>query len=268
LRYQRDDEQSTAWGSVIVADTAGTAVMRGDTVENDPRQHATVVQGNAEVWRAQTDDTAYIAADVLHAITGDAETYTARGSVRFVRNGMASRADSMHYDLSTGMIALVGHPVVWSDNTMLVADSMVIEAPNRVLRRVVGQGNAFMASKNDTVRLDRVDQLRGDEVTFLIEQDTLRTVQAVGNTQSLYFGSEAGEPQGLAQFVSDTTRILFADGSPEDIIWLGGIRGEHHPESIVSERVATYRLPGYVWRDDRPLRPMPPSTIVLLPKSM
>lgn len=268
LQYHRDDKQSTAWGNVRLADTAGTAWMRGDTVENDPQSGRAIVRGNAQAWRTYGNDTVYIGADVLRAQTGSEESYAGTGHVRLVRQRMASRADSMHYHLPTGVVALVTNPVVWSDSTMLVADSMRIHLPDGALRSIVGRGQAFMASKSDTLLADRVDQLRGDEIVFLVEQDTLRNVQAIGNTQSLYFGSEAGKPNGLAQFASDTTRIMFYQGSPEDIVWLGGIRGEHHPESIVAGKAATYRLPGYRWRTDRPVRPMPPTDPFLRSGSM
>ncbi|MBU3742379.1 MAG: hypothetical protein FGM24_08860 [Candidatus Kapabacteria bacterium] len=266
LVYDRDANIRSAWGSVVMAARDSSSWLRGDTLISDAVAGTTVVNGRAEVWRRE--DSVYLAAHTLTSVRDTIERYQARGDVRLLRGDVAARSDSMVYDLQRGLVVLRGRPVVWSDSTMLIADSIDIDVPGRKLRSVRGTGSAFMASRQDTSRRDRFDQLMGDTIVMHVDADTLRMVEAIGNTRSLYFGSDEGQPQGLAQFASDTTRILMVAGTPDDIVWLGGIRGEHHPESIVAGRTESYRLPGFIWRNDRPVRTLPPDIPFLRDGSM
>ena len=266
LVYDRDADVRTAFGNVVMAARDSSSWLRGDSLVSDVRAGSTIINGHAEVWRRE--DSLYLAAQTLTSVRDTVERYQGRGDVRLLRSRLAARADSMVYQLDQGLMTLRGRPVVWSDSTMLVADSIDVAVPGRKLRAVRGVGSAFMASRQDTLRQDRFDQLMGDTIVMNVDDDTLRMVEAVGNTRSLYFGSDQGEPQGLAQFASDTTRIRMVAGTPDDIVWLGGIRGEHHPESIVAGRTSTYRLPGFIWRNDRPIRTLPPDIPFLRDGSM
>lgn len=275
LDYDRNTDRRVAWGHVAMANHDGSSWLLGDSAVQDVRQRATTVDGNARIWQHKDGDSVFVQANrlVSESLPADGERDTqealvAIGDVRIVRGTLAARADSLLYSEAAGMMHLHRDPVVWSDSSMLRANAITILAQKRKVRTIAGIGDAFMTSRSDTLRPDRFDQLRGDSIIFLIDQDTVRTVQAVGNTQSLYFGSDDGEPQGLAQFASDTTTILFEQGTPDDVIWLGGIRGEHHPESVVAGRPSTYRLPGFLWREDRPVRPSPPEVPFLRTGSM
>ncbi len=268
LDYERDTDQRLAWGNVAMADQGGASWLQGDSVLHDAGRRTTTIVGNARIWQHDGADSLFVQADRVVTERSKADAFVAVGDVSVVRGTLSARADSILYDELTGLMFLHRDPVVWSDSTMLRADAISLVAPERLVRSIVGAGNAFMTSRTDTAHADRFDQLRGDSIVFTIDQDTVRMVEAVGNTQSLYFGTDDGEPQGLAQFASDTTRILFHQGTPDDVIWLGGIRGEHHPESVVAGRPATYRLPGFLWRDDRPRRTLPPDIPFLRTGSM
>lgn len=268
LDYDRDTDRRLAWGNVALADHEGTSLLCGDSVLHDAERRTTTIIGNARIWQHDGPDSLYLQADHVVTERSAGDAFVAVGDVRVVRASLSARADSILYDEASGRMYLHRDPVVWSDSTMLKADTINLVAPERIVRSIIGAGNAFMTSRTDTVRPDRFDQLRGDTIVFAIEHDTVRMVEAVGNTQSLYFGTDDGEPQGLAQFASDTTRILFFEGAPDDVIWLGGIRGEHHPEAVVTGKPATYRLPGFLWRDDRPVRSLPPDIPFLRTGSM
>jgi len=135
---------------------------------------------------------------------------------------------------------------------LLVADTIEAFAPGRTLESVTGRSRGILVAKNDTSATDRFDQIGGDVVTLRIDRDTVRSLSAVGNAQSITFRSEGEEREGLAKVASDTIRALFEAGQLTDVYWLAGVEGEHHPEPVVAGRAETYRLPNFVWRTDRP----------------
>lgn len=259
LLYSRDLKVSTAWGNAVVTDREALSWVRGDTIVHDPQLGNMVARGNAQAWQFGESDTLYLSSDTLHANRGESTEYIARGHAQLVRGSVAARSDTAHYSPDIGVMHFIHQPVLWSDSSMLVADSISVEIPEQILRKVMGRGKALMISRSDTSRPERYDQLGGEQISINILGDTIRSVLAVGDTRSIYYRVEGAEPKGLAQFSSDTTRVLFVEGRPEDIHWTGGIHGEHHPENIVAGRPEPYRLSGFRWRTDRPVLAPPPN---------
>lgn len=266
LVFDRDADTSYASGRVVISDSVGSAWLRGDRAFRDNRSRFTRMTGNAAAWQWDTTDltdTIYVAADTLVMTHKDGENvYRAVSLVKLVRGSVAALADTMVYGSLAGDFDLRGHPVLWSDSLLLSADTIQAFAPGRKLRSVVGRSAALLVSRSDTTNLDRFDQIAGDHIVLTIETDTVRQLSAIGNAQSITFRSEGARPEGLAKVVSDTIRANFEHGQLSDVYWLGGIEGEHHPEPVVAGRADTYRLPGFVWRTDRPamVRPISPFT--------
>jgi hypothetical protein len=50
----------------------------------------------------------------------------------------------------------------------------------------------------------------------------------------------------------DSLNIYFEEGKPADIIWLGAVHGKYFPENLVWDKVESYFLPNYRWREDKP----------------
>jgi lipopolysaccharide export system protein LptA len=249
--YSKDTRISSAAGRVVMRDTIEDAWMRSDSLLNDPGSDIIKILGNAAVWQCR-EDTLFIIADSIIIYKVPSEVYIAKGNVELVNGNIAARADSIDFSDSSGRFNLVQDPTVWADSMQLVADTIKVMAPKRKLESITGSQRSLMVSRSDTVRTDRYDQISGDTIILNITEDTVRSLLAFGDAQSITWRIENDEPQGMAQFASDSIKAYFIEGKPENIYWLGGIQGQHHPEKIAASRVAEYLLPGFVWRLDRP----------------
>lgn len=249
--YNKDTRISSAAGRVVVRDTVEIAWMRADSLFNDPASDIIKILGNAAVWQCR-EDTLFIVADSIIIYKAPSEMYIARGNVELVNGNIAARADSIDFTDSSGRFNLVRDPTLWADSMQLVADTINVMAPKRKLESITGSQHSIMVSRSDTVRTDRYDQISGDTIILNISEDTVRNLIAFGDAKSITWRIEDDEPQGMAQFASDSIKAFFLEGTPKDIYWLGGVQGQHHPEKIASRRVAEYLLPGFVWRTDRP----------------
>lgn len=251
--YNRDSKVCSAWGRVVAHDTVEKAWMRSDSLYYDRSTRNVHMAGNAAMWSCkEKEDTLFLIADSIDALQGEHARYIGTGNVELVKGQVAARADSMDYDDDIGLIHLYRNPTVWSDSMQLLADSIIITAPKRKLELIKGYGLAFMVSRSDSVRPERYDQVSGDSISLYVYQDTVRQLFSIGNAKSITWRVEEDEPQGMAQFASDTIKANFTDGTPDNIYWLGAVQGEHHPENVASQRIATYVLPGFFWRTDRP----------------
>jgi len=257
LVYDRDTKVSTAVQHVTVWNRSGTACLQGDTLMHDKRKGYTRVNGRAVAWQLESDSI-YISADTLEQWRGDVALIIARPNVALAGRHLAARASYMEYNESTGVIDLQKEPVVWNDSTMLKADSIRVLAPGKKVDRIFGDRNALLVSRTDTNYSDRFDQISGDHITLFIERDSLRRLTSVGSARSITYRYEDEQPEGLTRFTSDTIKAEFQGGSLQDVYWLGGVHGEQHPERIVAGHVTEHRLPGFLWREDRPRFILPP----------
>lgn len=259
VHYQRDTKLSKAYGRVVLASRDSTSWMSGDSAVHDPSISFMQMWGHAASWSIEKADTTFLAADTLESFReGAAPRYRARGRGQLVRGGVAARADTLIYEEASGRIYLRSRPILWSDSLQLFADTIDVFAPNRHLESVVGRNNAFLISRSDSIRTDRFDQVAGRVVTLNVENDTVRNLIAVDNAKNITWYVEEEKPKGLARFSADTIKAYFESGQITDVYWRIGVEGEHHPENIVAGRALEYRLPGFIWRTDRPRRqPLP-----------
>ncbi|MBC8125070.1 MAG: LPS export ABC transporter periplasmic protein LptC, partial [Candidatus Kapabacteria bacterium] len=267
LVFDRDADTTLASGRVVVSDNLGTSWITGDRAFRDVNLGLMRMWGNAASWQwdstDSTDstrraDTMHVAADTLivNRALGK-NSYVAISRAELVRGGVSARSDSMVYSSVTERFDLHGHPILWSDSLLLVADTIVALVPGRKLHSVLGISHALLISRTDTLFPDRFDQIAGDQILLSISEDTVRRLTSTGKAQSITFRTEASRPEGVAKVASDTIRAIFDGGQLSDVYWLGGIEGEHHPEPVVSGRADVYRLFGFVWRTDRPrVRPL------------
>lgn len=267
--YLKSTGESMAWGRVVARDSLRQAVVRGDSMYHDPRVDAVRIAGSAGVWSwddaspasdtaTEPPDTLYLAADTIDVLHQPEERYVAVGDVTVVRGLAAAQADSMDHVTSAGTFELFGSPIVWADGSQLRADTIVVEAPDRELRSITGIARAMLVSRSDTLRPDRYDQISGAKIVLQIEADTLRSLLAHDHAQSITWRVEDERPEGLAKFASDSIKAEFTDGTVQDVYWLQGVAGEHHPENIVSGRESEYVLRGFSWEAIQPVRPSLP----------
>lgn len=257
LFYDRRADTSDAFGNVWIVDSVGALVMRGNNAQRKPGLGYMRLTGNAEIWRMNSVsvDTVYLAADtIISRKRIGADTLVAIGGVSMVQRGVSSRSDTMTYSDNDGKFHLLGSPVLWSDSTLLIADTILAYAPERVLDSIVGRGKGLMISRSDSTRPERYDQVGGDRINLTVQQDTIKKLIATGSARSITYRTEEERGEGLATVAADTIKVSFNDGIVEDVFWLGGVEGEHHPEPVVAGREGDYRLPGFRWRTDRPLR--------------
>jgi lipopolysaccharide export system protein LptA len=298
LRYFRTTKTMEAWGGVVLSSVDSTLWLTGDTVLNIPMDKKFMVVGRAKMWswgvqtqeesearrqqQSSKGDTLYIESDTIVVLNNTHTQRLARGNVKLRNGTVASRSQYLAQDDSTGVIVLLGEPILWSDETQITGDTIYVFAPQQRLRQVSAIGSGFMlsparpeGSRGDTTvdvaggvastmgaydDSSRWNQVSGAIIHINFANDTIQEVLAIGETRSLYYRFEDEEPQGLAQFASDTLRVTFESGVPEDIRWLGTVRGEQHPENIVAGRTHEYQLPGFMVNGDKPLAGFPPET--------
>ena len=274
IEYHRSTENSYASGNILLQAKYSHAFIKGDSCVNFPSINYSRVVGNTVLYQMDTlavsrkdsltqikkdslvkkrpPDTLTISSAMIEAFRGKNERYVATGKVEMVRSSLAARADTAYFEKNEELVRLRGIPIVWYDSTQLSADSIIVYLPNQHLRKIEAYSQAFSASKDNTLHLDRPNQLSGEKIVISVENDTLREVFAKGDSKSLYFLLKENYPDGVARHSADSIRITMENGKPEIIRWLGGVNGENFPEKMVENKAQTYYLPAWRWESVRP----------------
>jgi hypothetical protein len=198
-------------------------------------------------------DTLSIASDTMEAFRNiDSEKYIFTNNVEMNKGNSAALAQSAIYLKKEDIINLMGKPIVWYDSTQLHADSISISISDKKLKAINAFGDALAASRDDSVNIDRINQIIGDDIRIYFDSDTVRKITSFGNAKSLYFSGSTDSDEGAARNSSDSIIVDFDLGKVYSILWLGGIQGEYFPLIMFLSEPQKIFLPRFRWSDKRP----------------
>jgi len=273
LYYNRKTKESKNYGNVIIKGKYNNVYLTGDTVINIPQKNYTSAKGNPILFQIDSIrkneeglyfpdsykkaiyeyDTLTISADSMEAIReADNEKYLFNGNVEIVRGNVFARSQKAIFFKTSDMFFLEGNPIVWYDSTQLHGDSIIVYIPENELSMIHSFGNALAVSRDDTNDLMRKNQIVGYSVKIFFYEKKISKIEGYGNAKSLYFMSSEQGNDGTDLTSCDSINIYFEDGKPADIIWLGAVQGKYYPENLVWDKVESYFLPNYRWREDKP----------------
>lgn len=161
--------------------------------------------------RDQSTDKLYIHGDTISTKGGQRDGNRALEifrHVKFFKSNLQGKCDSIHYDESSGVMQLLGDPIIWSGKNQMTADTILITTlpKTQKLDSLKLIQNAFITSK--VAERDPKDkafnQMKGHEIQGKFIQNQLRRVQVLGNAESIYYADDrkkidprTGKPQRI-----------------------------------------------------------------------
>ena len=139
-------------------------------------------------------------------------------------------------------------PVTWFERAQVWGDSIRVRAQDRSLDTVFVRGAAF-AAQQDTV-VDRIQQLKGKDITAFFRSDSLRRIRAEPNAQAIrFFASKQDSLKGAAKASGDRIVLRFRQGTVKRISVIGGVQSSYYrtPEDIPDP----FHLEGFQWTPER-----------------
>jgi hypothetical protein len=114
------------------------------------------------------------------------------------------------------------------------------------VKRVFAVGHAFATSPvEEFPNSGRIDQLEGESMMLVVEQDTARRLYDRMSALSIYFLVSDGKSDGVNRASGDTIRMDFKNKTVVRLAVLSGTEGEYFPERFVGARAAAFRLNNY-----------------------
>lgn len=198
-------------------------------------------------------DTIFISSQNMRGwLKHNQEKFFFKDSVEIAGKRLSGTGKEMIYEKAGQSILLFGNAKLYYDSTQIHSDTIRIFTIENKLDSIYCNTNAIMLSKEDSSS-NRINQISGERVWIRFAQDTIRKVVSDGDAKSLYFLSSDEGDEGAPRLFADRIEILFEDGEPAIINWLGAIEGEFFPENIIEEKGADgYYLPNFLWIESKP----------------
>jgi hypothetical protein len=256
LTYYRVDRMSIALGNVTVCNESDNVTITGGRLDHDAGRSYSRMSLNPVLRQIDTSsastDTLVVRARVMEAYRDSTRRLIGIDSVKILRADLAATCGRATFFTTGDSILLRAEPVVWYQETQVTGDSINVYLKNRALHRVTVGGAAFAISRSDSLFPDRYDQITGESLTMEFAEKRLHRIDVVTRAISVYHVYEDSLGNGLNRTSGDRIIMDFESGKLQTIHVYDGVEGQYYPENLVRARERDYRIPGFLWRSNRP----------------
>jgi len=274
VKHFRNNSDSYAYGNVVILGKNTNVVFSSDTAINIAADNYSIGYGNPLLIQIDSlitviydeediyydepindvkYDTLSIKADTIQAFReGLNERYTFSQNVEIIRTSVAAKSGFADYYKTEDYFKLENNPVVWYDSTQLHSDTIFIRLDNDKIKLIELFGNSLVASRDDSLNLDAINQIIGDSIRIEFNDGDINKIYSFGNSQTLYFIPNDEGFNTVDRKNTDDVVIEFDEGEVTFIYWIGKSTAEYHPENIIFGKNKDYYLSGFKWLENRP----------------
>ncbi|GAB3197875.1 lipopolysaccharide export system protein LptA [Pontibacter aydingkolensis] len=198
-------------------------------------------------------DTLYLSADTLYSREASAgrtkSMLFAYPNVKIFKKDLQGKADSLSYNRTDSVMHFNRKPVLWSENSQLVSDTIHVQLRNKTIDRMYMYSNAFIASEDS---IKNYNQVKGRNMVAYFQEGNIRRVNVNGNGESLYFALEGDTAlTGMNKAICSNMVLKFAENKLKTISFLVQPDASFIPPHELPE--SERQLEGFTWMAD--LRP-------------
>jgi len=248
ILYNNKTSFGKAFGMVEVLDTLHKVIIRGKYGEMWDNKGKSFITDSALAITYDEKDSMFVHADTMWMNFDkerQAKSMQAYYRVRFYRNDMQGKCDSLAYNMADSTIRLYLEPVIWSGKNQLTADSINLAIVNNRLDSLIMYNTAFIVSRDST---DSYNQIRGRNMVGYFKDNELVKIKVDGNAQTVYFVREDdGFLMGINVAESSGMFIRLEESDVKSINYLLQAKEIMYPETELPGDMK--RLKGFNWQE-------------------
>lgn len=263
LYYDRNLGFASATKNIQLKDTVNDSVIRGGYGEFFQLKDSAYVVDRAVAVMQIDKDSMYVHGDTLLA-TGKPENRIIRAyrRVKFFKNNLSGKCDSILTNQATGLTHLFRDPVLWSNNNQITGDTIQLlsNTTTEQLDSLKVLRNAFIVQKDSA----GYNQIKGRDLLGKFIENDLRDVHIIGNGEMLYYARDEATNDliGVDKTTCSSMFFLFKENAIQEARFLTSPEGSTFPLSELPENSRLLR--GFIWREDE--RPMNKDAIFIKDK--
>ena len=255
MYYNKSTGYAKALSNVIVEDTSYKAILKGEYGEMWRNLGKCMMTNNLQAIYYEETDTLFAKADTMYVffdtLNNEVKRIKAFYNVRFFRNDIQGKCDSMHYVVSDSMIYMREKPVIWADNTQLSGDSINVKIKKEAIENLLMYPNAFVIQEDS---ISGFNQVKGKQITAFFKENELNNMFNEGNAETIYWlRDDDGSLIGINFSQSSQMDIIIKNRQISNIKYYKNIKETLYPLEQLNDNQEF--LDGFSWQEEtRPRR--------------
>lgn len=226
----------------------GLSKGKADTAKNKNIKTLLTDSAAQKINNLSNDTTVFNPADTVKA-----RIIKAYHGVKIYKTNIQAKTDSLFYTSADSTLRFYFNPIVWSEGSQQVGDTILLQFRNKKLNNLQAYKNAFLV--NTPADSLRFNQIKGRQMTGFFAKGRMKTLYVDGNAESIYYTQDDSTKvyKEMNQTLSSRIKFIFKDkeNDIDNIVYIKGIEGALNPENMVAKDLT---LKGFSWKPkERPL---------------
>ncbi|NLA25479.1 MAG: hypothetical protein GX879_10985 [Bacteroidales bacterium] len=211
LFYDRNLRYGKAFNNVSIEDTVENAIAYGNygIYYEDP-QKAMLTDSVLFVY-INEGDTLFMHSDTIFIDIDSADNKLIRAfhKVQVFRDDIQARCDSLIYNSADSISEMFGKPVVWSEESQLSGEKMIMHFEDGKAHHVEITGYALIVQEED---IEYYNQIQGRRLVAYLRDSDVYKVEIYNDSQTIYFirDEETEELSGMNKILC-TDMIIYRE---------------------------------------------------------
>lgn len=257
--YDRNIGVGEAFQNVQISDTVNNYLINGHYAIHYDSVKQSLVTDRAVLTLIEGRDSLFLHGDSLFSFEDTLENpvVLAYHGVRFFRDDLQGKCDSLTYHRADSLIEMFSDPIIWSEENQISGRHITLFLKSGGLDRMLVEKDSFIASAADSAAT-QFNQIKGNNLTGFFNAGDLVKVDVRGNGETIYYAKEESENQpdkdiGMNKLICSDIIIHLDSNEVEKIIFIDMPSGTMFPiEQVPSGQ---NKLKGFRWDPaSRPLR--------------
>lgn len=263
-----DPPQILEADQVDYSEEKGIGVALGNVIWRDTSANLTIVCEKAN-YNKQTDylkaiggkegrpllitllegDSLFMASDTLLSVKADTTSsdssriLIAYYDVRVYKSDLQAVCDSLTYSSTDSIFRFFDDPIIWSDTSQFLADTVNMVMKNDQIDRIFLINNAFIINSPDELFFN---QIKGKDITAIFQEEELRQMDVQGNAESVYYArDDLGAYVGVNETICSDMLLFFGNNEIDKIKFFSQPKATLHP--MQQAKHEQLKIEGFRW---------------------
>lgn len=253
IYYDLERKSGQVFQNVFILDTLRNCYLKGDYAENDENAGYAMITESPRGLMVENGDSLFISGDTM-VMTYDTVRHIRQlfvyHGVRFFREGIQGKCDSLVYSHPDTLMRLFREPMVWLQGYQIDGDTINVWFSNNKPYKVLIYENAFVTTPVSE-RQHYYNQVKGRRIWgYFNDSAEFRLAQVMGGAQSVYYvlGDAPGELLGVNKTESQSLKMYFKDNTVQGITVVQPSHTALYPVNRLTRREQTLR--GFHWKPE------------------
>ncbi len=246
IYYDRNNGQGEVFSSMALEDTTNNLIITGDYGYYNEITENALATRRAVLKQVYGGDTLFLHADTLRADPAPDDStrkiLRAFHGVKFFRNDLQGRCDSMVYDFRDSTNTFYHEPIIWAQGNQMTANTIKLYTREEALDKAEMIENAFLIAPEDT---SQFNQIKGKMMTGYFRDNELYRIDVDGNGQTIYYPKDKDFVVGVNRAESSSLTIYLKEREVETIVMHKEPAGNMNPPYLLDRD--SQLLNGFLW---------------------